>query len=451
MSRSPFTRPLAALLAFAVAPFTLAGCGAGDAQGHVYYLNSKPEVVEQLDQIARLYTQKTGVKVDILTATSGNYSTTLRSELGKRNAPTMFNLPGYDTFGAFYDYLEPIQDTEAYGKLTDVGKQNSYRIGDNAYTIPFAAEYYGIIANRAILQRYADEDYAVIGSPDDIKDYGTLKRVVESMEQHKADLGIDGVFTTPGLESSDTYRFTSHMSRIPLFYEYRDRDTTFSDTISGTYLANYKDLFDLELAHSAVPASMAPTRNYEQVTGEFSQGKAVFYPNGNWAYTQIKGNQVKDDDLMMLPYYMGIDGEGQYGPAGIYDAAWALNKNASEKDRKATLDFIDWLITDPEAKKMIAKDMGFSAPFTTFGDDMQPDNPLILLATAYSQRGVAELRSFTLPDQQWQDDLTNALTEYAQGTGDWAQVQSAYVDGWSREWEVNKDVLQVMPEARPFD
>ena len=90
---------------------------------------------------------------------------------------------------------------------------------------------------------------------------------------------------------------------------------------------------------------------------------------------------------------MGIKGEEDCGPVGVYDASWAVNKNASEKDKKATLDFIKWMITDNEAKKILSKDMGFSVPFTTFTDDYQPDNPLTEAARAYSNDGKTEVRS----------------------------------------------------------
>ena len=90
----------------------------------------------------------------------------------------------------------------------------------------------------------------MIKSADDIKDYKTLKQVAESIEQHKDDLGVDGAFATPGLDASDTYRFAAHMTRLPLYYEYRDANTTFSKTIKGTYLKNYKDMFDLQLKTS---------------------------------------------------------------------------------------------------------------------------------------------------------------------------------------------------------
>lgn len=414
------TCAVAAALAMGV---SLAACGGGSSadsdKGHVYFMNNKSEVVDQYKQLAEMYTEKTGVQVDVQTGASGTYDATMSSELAKSNAPTMFNISGFDQFAKYQKYCEPLQDTEAYKLLTDDGKAYSYTIDGDSFTLPYAAEWYGIIYNKKIINDYASKDYAVIKSADDIKDYKTLKAVAESINEHKDDLGVDGAFATPGLDASDTYRFSAHMGRIPLYYEYKDMNTTFSKTIKGTYLDNYKDLFDLELETSPTDPSLVSSKTYDDVTSEFALGQVAFYPNGVWAYTQIKGNEVADDDLGMLPYYMGIKGEEESGPAGVYDASWAVNKNASDKDKQATLDFIKWMVTDDEAKKILSQDMGFSVPFTTFdGDEFQPDNPLTKIARSYAADGKTEVRSFTVPDQQWQDDVAAALIEYAQGTGD---------------------------------
>ena len=427
------------------------GSNTADDKGQVYFLNNKPEVVNQWNELAEMYTKQTGVKVEIQSATSGSYESTLSSELAKNNAPTMFGIGGFDQYAKYKDYLEPLQDTEAYKLLNDQGKQMAHKDGDNVYGLPYAAEWFGIIVNKKLINEYAKKDYAVIKSFDDIKDYKTLKAVAQSIQQHKDDLGLEGAFATPGLDSSDSYRFTAHMGRIPLYYEYKDMNTTFSKTIKGTYLAQYKDLFDLELKNSPTESGLISSKTYDDVTSEFALGKVAFYPNGVWAYSQIKNNEVADDDLGMLPYYMGIKGEENSGPAGVYDASWAVNKNASEKDKKATLDFIKWMVTDDSAKKILSKDMGFSVPFTTFTDKFQPNNPLTAAARAYTDAGKTEVRSFTIPDQQWQDDIAAALVEYAQGTGTWDKVKSAFVDGWSTEWANNEESLGSVPEAQKFD
>lgn len=63
--------------------------------------------------------------------------------------------------------------------------------------MPYAAEWFGIIYNKKIVNDYASKDYAVIDSADDIKDWDTFKAVVEDMQAHKDDLGIEGAMATP--------------------------------------------------------------------------------------------------------------------------------------------------------------------------------------------------------------------------------------------------------------
>ena len=433
----------------------LAGCGSdnagtSDSEGKVYMLNSKPEVVDQLQELADAYTDETGVQVDVQTASSGTYDTTLLSELAKDNAPTMFSTAGYATFARYKKYLEPIQDSEVYGLLNDDAKANSQKIGDDSYTIPYAVEYYGIIYNKKIVNEYAKKSYAVIKSADDITGYDVLKKVVEDMNKHKDDLGIQAAFATPGLESSDTYRFAAHMTRPPIFFEYRDNNTTFMKEIKGTYLDNYKDLFDLEMNNSPTERTMLGSKNYVDCTSEFALGDVAFYPNGVWAYSQIKDNEVADEDLGMLPYWMGVDGEEDYGPSTVYEATWGINKNASKADRQASLDFIKWMVTSDKGKEIMSKDMGFAVPFTTFGDDDQPDNPLVKAAKSWEDKGKKYMRSVDVPDQNWQNGIANALLEYAQGTGEWDGVKSAIVDGWKSEWAASEKSQGMLPEQTDF-
>ena len=65
-----------------------------DAQGAVYYLNFKPEQAEQWKELAKLYSDETGVPVTIETAASGTYESSLKSEMAKSEAPTLFQVNG---------------------------------------------------------------------------------------------------------------------------------------------------------------------------------------------------------------------------------------------------------------------------------------------------------------------------------------------------------------------
>ena len=415
------------------------GDSSGDtAQGKVYYLNSKPEVVDQFDELAKAFTDETGIKVDVVTATMADYETTLTSELAKSEPSTTWTMSPND-LAKYKKYLTPMQDTDVYKNLTDAGKASAVQDSENVYAIPYVQEWYGIIYNKKIVKDYCSKDYAVIKSADDIKDWPTLKAVAESMMEHKDDLGLEGAFTTPSVENSDYYRFTAHMIRPAEYFEYKDNNTTFMPEITWKYLDNYKDLYDLQVNTSPGDAKTdATSMSYEDVTAQFSLGEVAFYPNGVWAYSQIKDNNVADEDLGMLPYYMGIPGEEDYGPGVIMDNQWVVNKNASKADQEATLKFIEWVQTSDEAKRIVAKEMGFAMPATTYGDDAQPDNPLVDQALAYQKEGKKYIRSFELPSLAWQKDFGGALLGYVQGTKDWDNVRKVITDEWKSTWEANE-------------
>ncbi len=131
------------LISAAALTLGLAACGSStnsDA-GHVYFLNNKPEVVDQWNELADMYTKETGVQVDIQSATSGSYESTLSSELAKNNAPTMFGIGGFDQYAKYKNYLEPLQDSEAYKLLNEQGKQMHKSAGNGVEPSEIIKDY----------------------------------------------------------------------------------------------------------------------------------------------------------------------------------------------------------------------------------------------------------------------------------------------------------------------
>lgn len=75
------------------------------AAGKVYYLNFKPEQTQaRHGLLAKTYTEETGVPVTVVTAASGQYETTLMSEMAKSDAPTLFQVNGPVGLANWKDY-----------------------------------------------------------------------------------------------------------------------------------------------------------------------------------------------------------------------------------------------------------------------------------------------------------------------------------------------------------
>lgn len=409
-----------------------------DATGKVYYLNFKPEQADDWVALAKQYTEETGVQVDVQTAASGTYETTLKSEMAKSEAPTLFQVNGPVGLQTWKDYAADLSDTEIYAQLNDQSIALTNDDG-NPVAIPYVMETYSIIYNKAILEDYIKTDGAKVTSADEITSFDTLKSVVEDIQAKKGDLGIDGAFTSAGFDSSSDWRFKTHLANIPLYYEYKaDGIVAQPASIKGTYLDGFKNIFDLYINNSTTEPSLLSGKTIDDANSEFALGQAVFYQNGTWAYNDIKDQKVDDADMGMLPIYIGADGEENQGLTTGSENYWVVNSEASEADQKATKDFLNWVITSDTGRDTLTNTMGFVTPFKTFAD-YKSSNPLVQADAAYTAAGkTAVTWNFTtMPSEEWKNTLGQAMLAYAQGTGDWDAVRAAFVDNWATEVELS--------------
>ena len=424
----------AAMSAAMVAGLAVVPTQAEEAKGSVYYLNFKPEQATQWEDLAKIYTEQTGVEVNVLTAASGTYESTLKSEMAKDEVPTLFQVNGPVGLATWKDYCLDLKDSDVYSHL----KSDDFALkdGDSVYGLAYVIETYGIIYNKALLADYCALDGAVIKDASEITSFDTLKAVADDIQARKDELGVEGAFTSAGMDSSSDWRFKTHLANLPIYYEYKADDISSTDAIKGTYLDNYKALWDLYITDATCEPTMLASMTGEDAASEFALGEAVFYQNGTWAYGDITGNEVADEDLGMLPIYIGAEGEENQGLCTGSENYWCVNSKAPEEDIQATLDFLTWVVTSDEGRNSLAKEMGFTTPFDTFTEEYVADNPLLDAANAYIDAGKTSVAwcFTTMPSENWKNGVGSALLEYAQGTGEWDGVVSAFVDGWATEY-----------------
>ena len=420
---------------------TLAACGSStsgdDAKGKVYYLNFKPEAADQWAALAKEYTKEKGVDVKVQTAASGTYEQTLKSEIAKTEAPTLFQVNGPVGYQNWKKYPADMSNTDVYKELTN--QDVALKDGDKVVGVPYVMETYGLIYNKDILNKYFALDGAKATSMDEIDNFDTLKAVADDMQARKDELGIKGAFTSAGFDSSSDWRFKTHLANLPLYYEFKDDNVTEQPaTIKGTYLPNYKKIFDLYITDSTTDPTQLSAKTGDDANSEFALGEAAFYQNGTWAWTDLQKAGMKAESVGMMPIYTGVKGEEKQGLATGSENYWCINDKASDADKKATEDFLSWVITSDTGKKAISQDMGFTTPFKTF-DDVKFDNPLTEAAVEDQKSGTTQVSwNFTMmPSEEWKNKVGQALLEYAQGTGKWDAVKTAFVDGWASEYEAS--------------
>ena len=396
------------MLAVAAMAVPLAACGGGsgssgdNGKGSVYFLNFKPEAADQWTALAKQYTDETGVQVKVQTAASGTYEQQLKSELAKSEAPTIFQVNGPVGYQNWKGYTADLTDSDIYKEMND---QSLALKGDDGQIVgvPYVIESYGIIYNKDLLNKYMAMDGAKIKSADELNSFDKLKAVADDMQAKK--FKKDNITAPPA-------------------------------SIKDMYMDNFKNIFDLYITDSTTAKTQLSSKTGDDANSEFALGKAAFYQNGTWAWSDLQKAGMKADSLGMLPIYIGVDDKTE-GLATGSENYWCINSKVSDANQKASLEFLKWVISSDKGKKALSEDMGFTTPFKTF-NDVKTDNPLIQDANKSIQN--TELTQVAwdfsmMPSEEYKNVLGQAMLNYAQGTGDWNAVVDAFVNNWKTEYD----------------
>ena len=409
----------------------------------IRYLNFKPESASIYKELAKAYEEETGVRVIVDTAANNEYESTLTSKMSTDEAPTLFQINGPRGYANWKDYCADLSNTELYKHLTD--KSLAVTSGGKVYGIPYVVEGYGIIYNAAITDKYfalKNRD-TTFTSMDEINNFEKLSALVEDMQRHSKELGIDGVFASTSMKAGDDWRWQTHLTNLPIYYEFKKNktDLTSDETkkISFEYAENFKNIFDLYLNNSVTDRKTVGTKTVTDSMAEFALEKCAMVQNGNWAWGQIadvSGNKVLAENVKYLPIYTGIAGEESQGLCIGTENFYAINSKASEQEQKAAADFIYWLYSSKTGKDYVTNKLGFIAPFDTFSDNERPSDPLAKEVLRWMNKENTETIPwyFTLfPSQTFKENFGASLLKYAQDTKDWDTVKRDMVADWEKE------------------
>ena len=404
------------------------GCAGGE-KGRVYWLNFKPESDEVLQEVAKMYTEETGVEVKVLTAASGTYNQTLLAEMDKAEAPTLFVIGNQNAVKEWKDYALNLKDS-AIAKELNTDAYNMYDADGNLVSIGYCYECYGIIVNPTLIEKAG---YKM----DDLKNFEGLKKVAEDIHKRAKELGFDA-FSASDMDDSSSWRFTGHMANLEYYYESRDAGgwKECPAEIKGTYMENFKNLYDLCINNSMTPAKELATGGHD-AQNQFKTGKAAFYVNGSWEYSAVA---EAVPNATMIPYYAGVKGEEKAGLNCGTENYWAINSKVSKADQKATMDFMVWCVTNEEASRKLVDTFGVM-PYKSAAEST---NGFLAAANKYSADGcyVMDWATNYQPNvDEYRKALVSALNAYNanQTEANWAEVKTAFVDGWAYQYEqINK-------------
>ena len=389
-------------------------------------LLTPPNGGANLAAVAAAYEKATGTKVTLKTASASGYRDRLRTELDAANAPALFELPSPADYPDLADDCADLSKTSLYGFLAD--KSLAVTAGEGVYAIPYHVEAFGLLVNKDVTDRYfaLTDRKTTFASLDEIDSFDKLKALVEDMQAHKTDLGITGVFAPMDPADEESARWLRRLSSLPLYYEFA-ADDDYDSPLLAALAADRVDFDYGDNLKEALALYRANTADSKKAAEAFAAGDCAMMPAGTDTAAKLPGGEVR-----MLPLYIGADGEDKTGLCVTDVHYLAVNARASESQRKSAVDFLEWLFSSDEGKRLCTETLGLTAPFGTFQPDEQPDDPVKQQTLAWlAKDGVT---SVTAMDAAYRDgSLLDAM-----GTGMRTFLRTG--DGWDdamtavRDW-----------------
>ena len=196
----------------------------------------------------------------------------------------------------------------------------------------------------------------------------------------------------------------------------------------------FKNVWDLYINNSSADVTSLTTKTGDESRAEFTEGKAVFYQNGTWEYASLTAAGMTDDQLAMIPIYCGAEDDANSALCSGTENRWAINAKASEADQKASIDFLVWLVSDPDASAVYVEQLG-AVPFKNApasANKFVNDGNAML---ADGKTSISWAFNYTPNVDSFRATLVTALASYSAG-GDWSEVVTAFVDGWAIEYAI---------------
>lgn len=409
-------KKLRTLLVGALVVGMLAGCGNSGSGGtesssnedyDLYIFNSKGENADALEAAAKAFGEEKGVTVKVFSLGSGtNSDELLRTEMNSKNKPGIFScmnaqgLPEWVEGGFIMDLSEATNE-EFKTLVSEIPEDFNLTDGTANYGIPYNVEGYGYIVDKEMLAALFGEDQvdsfiesfktadydefeAMVNTLTDYIKEGKAGTVELSgqefvLAEEKAGKAaeLEGVFSVAGAEK---WTYGDHMINVAI-------DAIFKDSKAASEAAKeqleagrgafeaYAKALDLKTANATTergPELINSTTNgYDPAVATFANSKAVFFKNGNWAYTNIeKANPDIVDTLTFLPVKMpfsqdditvdGLTVEHMSSSIPVFVSNYyCINKKVSDEEKELAQEFLVWLNTSETGQKFVIEDMAF--------------------------------------------------------------------------------------------
>ena len=375
----------------------------GEAAKKITIFQSKVEISDQLEALAKEYTEETGVEVEVLGTTGDDYFQQLQIRLNSNQGPSIFSLQHAMEAEKLKSY---VADLSAEEYVKDIAPNMELKLEDKVVGIPYGVEGFGIIYNKELVK------------PEDVKDLASFTSTLEKFKGQD----INGFSL-----AQDAYFLIGHISNYPFSLQPDPQDFITKLNAGEVKMAETPEFQEfgqfMEAVKNNTPTPLSVT--YDQQIGDFASGKTAMIHQGNWAAGMLKEFDL-GFEYGMLPFPLMGNDKLAVGTGNN----WAINSQKEEGEVQAAKDFLKWMNTSETGKRYIVEEFGFVPALTT----IEPGelDPLSQAVSDASNSGE------TIP---WAQNafpaniVPNDLTPFAQQFFSEDMTGEQFVEEFDKAWE----------------
>ena len=391
------------------------GSASGDGVNFTIF-NSKIEVQEQFEEMAKEYSEKTGVGVEVYYS-NDTVAAHMATRYSANDPYTLAMVDAKDVYSLAADHAIDLSDQD-WVKNTDY----AISIDDKVVGFPVCIEARGLIYNADAIKNVTGKDF----DPASCKTTEEFAALLEEL--------VAGGMETPTAVMKEDWSLAGHF--LSETYEEQSDPEAFvqalyggSADLAGNEKFNAKmDTFDLLLKYNyAADSPVAAEREVSEQ--KLAEGEVAFMFGGNWDWSMINAYEYSENMGMMPLPQTASDGSNEKLVGGGSKYFFIdSSDNTSDEQRQAAKDFLNWLVSDAEGNAFLTEKCNLVPAYSNI--DAQALDPLSLSVKKYADEGNLIANYDYLPDDHY-SKCGASFQKYMAGQIDRAGLAGEIESYWS--------------------
>lgn len=335
----------------------LGACGSGSNSSSgssgtkITIFNSKSEIQSQMEKMAKEYSQKKGVDVEVYSSTDAVVAH-LSTKYASNDPYTISMVDPKDVYSLAKEHAIDLSD-QKWVKDT----KYALKIDNKVYGFPVSIEARGLLYNADAIKKATGKEF----KPEDYKTLSAFKGLIKELQ-------AGGMEHPTGVIKEDWSLVAHYLTQV--YEEHEDPDAFIKSLHEGgvdldkdAKFTSLMDTFDV-LKDNNYAKDNAISAEREVTEQNLAEGKIAFMFGGNWDWSVIKDYDYTENMGEMPVPQDTKDGSNEKLVGGGSKFLFIDSSDkTSDKQRKAAEDFLNWLVYDKDGQSFIVNDCSLISPF----------------------------------------------------------------------------------------